>query len=230
MNNWHTVWNKKDLEVRADLTLQNLIAVDGFDSSFGYLDEASWLRYVTHISSILNISSDTSIFEVGCGAGAFLYPFYQQGNKVSGIDYSSSLAKIAQAVMPRSMIHCGEAIVMPQDLSFDVVVANGVFFYFPHYEYAKTVLHLMLNAATQGIGIFDVPDLAKKADAIEYRKKIAGIENYEERYQDLDHLYFERDWFYQALENHPVDISIEDQNIADYGNSWYRYNVFITKK
>jgi trans-aconitate methyltransferase len=169
------------------------------------------------------------VFEVGCGAGAFLYPFYQQGNRVFGIDYSANLVKIALDVMPQAAISVGEAIDMPLKNQFNVVVSNGVFLYFPSYEYAAIVLQHMLQIATKCIGIFDVPDLSQKEEAISRRKALIGEAEYEQNYRGIEHIYYNKDWFYQLLANEPVKVTIEDQYIRDYGNSQYRFNVFISK-
>ena len=78
----------------------------------------------------LLISAGDSIFEVGCGAGAFLYPFYQMGHRVAGIDYAQNLVHLAATVMPAAEIRLGEATALPTQQSYDVVVSNGVFLYF----------------------------------------------------------------------------------------------------
>jgi hypothetical protein len=44
----------------------------------------------------LGIRSGDTVYELGCGAGAFLYPLWQRGVKVGGLDYSSSLLDAAR--------------------------------------------------------------------------------------------------------------------------------------
>lgn len=228
-NNWQKIWNQRQLETTVKSTLQQLIAVDGFDGSCGGIDETAWMEYVESLAAKLQITPKDSIFEVGCGAGAFLYPFYQKGNRVAGIDYSEKLAKIALDIMPRADIIVGEAINIPKEPTFDIVVANSVFFYFKAREYAADVLSHMLQMATKGVGIFDVPDLSKKEEAISLRKAKLGEAEYEEKYRGLEHLYYSKEWFQQVLANKPVKVMIEDQAIKNYGNSRYRFNVFIHK-
>lgn len=228
-NNWQKIWNQRQLETTLKSTLQQLIAVDGFDGSWGGIDETAWMEYIESLTAKLQISAKDSIFEVGCGAGAFLYPFYQKGNRVAGIDYSENLAKIAINIMPRADIIVGEAINIPQKPTFDFVVANGVFFYFKDCEYAAEVLSLMLQMANKGVGIFDLPDWSKKEEAISMRKAKLGDAEYEEKYRGLEHLYYKKEWFEQVLANKPVKVVIEDLSIKNYGNSRYRFNVFIHK-
>lgn len=230
LNKWEQVWNQKQLEPTPDLSLEQLLEADGFSSQFGGLKESgAWLEYVERLANQLEISQDDSIFEVGCGAGAFLYRFYQKGNNVGGIDYSANLAKIALSVMPKADISVGEAIDIPVTNQFDIVVSNGVFLYFPTYEYAASVLQRMVQMATKSIGIFDVPDLSKQDEALTVRKAKLGEAEYQEMYQGLDHLYYSKEWFQQELANEPVQVRIEDQNIRGYGNNEYRFNVLIHK-
>ena len=212
-------------------TLAQLIAIDGFNSPFGGLSEtAHWLRYLDSLRPKLLISAGDSIFEVGCGAGAFLYPFYQMGHQVAGIDYAQNLVNIASTVMPEAEISLGEATALPTQRSYDVVVSNGVFLYFADDDYAARVLRQMVQLANKSIGVFDVPDLAKKEEALQQRIATIGAAEYAEKYQGLDHLYYDKDWFAQTLADEAVNITIEDQHIEGYGNSLYRFNVFIQKR
>jgi hypothetical protein len=75
---WQEIWSKKHVMPDTACTLAQLIALDGFNSPFGGLHETShWLNYLDALRLKLSIREGDSIFEVGCGAGAFLYPFYQ---------------------------------------------------------------------------------------------------------------------------------------------------------
>ena len=50
---------------------------------------------------------------------------------------------------------------------------------------------------------------------------------HEKRYHGLDHLYFDRDWFAQALRKAgATSVVIRDQEIPDYANGAGRFNVF----
>ncbi|HBE16106.1 MAG TPA: class I SAM-dependent methyltransferase [Cyanobacteria bacterium UBA11149] len=228
-NNWYTIWNRRNQTGTFKSTLASLIAADGFDTAYGGIEESAWMEYVQHLTAKLEINRDDSIFEVGCGAGAFLYPFYQQGNPVAGIDYSENLVKIAKDTMPKVAISVGEAIDISGKSQFNVVLSNGVFLYFPNYDYAGDVLQSMVKIAKKSIGIFEIPDLGKKQEALKMRKGMIGDAEYEEKYRGLDHLYFSKDWFQEVLAAEGVRVKIEDQDIPGYGNSQYRFNVFIYK-
>lgn len=227
---WQEIWSRKRARPNTAATLAHLIAVDGFNSPFGGLNEtAHWLEYLDSLRHKLPILAGDSIFEVGCGAGAFLYPFYQAGHCVAGIDYAPNLVTLATAVMPNADIRCGDATQLPMQQRYDVVVSNGVFLYFADYEYAACVLRRMVQTATKSIGIFDVPDLAKKEEALAHRLATIGAAEYAEKYRGLDHLYYDRDWFAQTLAGEKLTITLEDQHIEGYGNSPYRFNVFLQR-
>jgi SAM-dependent methyltransferase len=228
---WRAVWNRKQVDRCLTSTLDRLISADGFDSSFGGgIESIDWVQYLDSIAARLHLEPGDSIFEVGCGAGAFLYPFFAKGHRVAGIDYSESLAAIAREVMPGAPILVDEAIRMPTDRRFDFVTSHSVFFYFHDLDYAATVLRKMNLVAAKGIGIFDIPDAAKKDEAMRYRKGKIGDEEYERRYSGLAHLYYEKTWFERTLSGEDLDVEIEDQDIPGYDNSLFRFNVFLRRK
>ncbi len=227
---WQVVWNKQQPDAGTASVLDRLIAVDGFRSVFGGMTSDTWTRYLETVAAKLAIEPGDSIFEVGCGAGALLYPFFLKQHPVSGVDYAGSLVSIAREVMPGARILENEAIQMPADEQVDYVVSNSVFQYFPDLEYTATVLKKMSRIAAKGIGVLDVPDAVKMADAINYRRGKMGVEEYERNYKNLDHLYFDRSWFTRMLADDEFDVLIEDQAIPGYGNNEFRFNVFITRR
>lgn len=227
-NKWKTVWNNRQTAPSNPTVLADLLAADGYDH-LGKLTDAVWLDYVRLISEKLRLMPGDTLFEVGCGAGAFLYPFYSKGFSVSGIDYSAPLVSMALSAMPDADIRVAEAADMSAETPFDIVVSSGVFLYFPSYAYSKAVLELMLPLASKSIGILDVPDSDKQADALRLRKRQMREAEYARKYEGLDHLYYSRNWFRQVLAGKGMTVRIEDQNIPDYLHSSYRFNVFIDK-
>ncbi len=124
-NNWYKIWNRRQVDEIEQPTLLSLLVANGYDTQFSGVQESAWMAYVQHIADQLNIIPKDSLLEVGCGAGTFLYPFYQQGNPVTGIDYSANLVKIALAAMPQAIISVGEAIDLPRESHFDVVLSGS---------------------------------------------------------------------------------------------------------
>jgi SAM-dependent methyltransferase len=234
---WKTIWKNKGLgRNNKDIyTLQDLIALDGFDSKMGFINENNWCNYTSHVNIRLKLISGNKILEVGCGSGAFLLPFSNNGMSVYGIDYSEELIYIARSVIPAGKFIISEANSIPfEDLYFDSVISNAVFFYFPDYDYANQSLLEILRVLKSGgtAAILDVSDLNSKYIAEELRAKEIGEENYKKLYIEpgLSHLYFDRTWFENFGFLNGVDVFIEDQCIDGYLNSSYRFNVYLTKR
>lgn len=231
-NNWHKIWNNRNLNFSPALeesSLINLLAIDGFDTGFGSIDENAWRKYIEIIINKLEILKEDSIFEVGCGAGALLFLLYKSGYNVSGIDYSQKLVEIANKIMPEADISICEAGKIDTRIQFDIVLSNSVFFYFPDYDYAKKVLIKMIKKSKKNIAVLDIPDQAKKDFVINLRKKEIGAEEYNNRYKGLPHLYYDKKWFEEIIREYGFRYEICDQNIDEYTNNSCRYNVFIYK-
>lgn len=228
MQDWKTIWSRKQAEAGSGSVLAQLLDIDGFTSAFGRLDDTGpWMDYVEMQAKRLGMQPGDSLYEVGCGGGAFLYPFWQRGHAVAGADYAPNLVAVARRAMPGARLRVLEARDIPTEEPADVVVSNGVFLYFPDEDYAAAVLSRMVAMARRSIGIFDVCDLALKADALADRKAILGEAEYARMYGGLDHLYLGRDWFSRQLADRPVRVEVESQSLRGYGNSKYRYNVYI---
>jgi SAM-dependent methyltransferase len=233
MKNWRQIWESRDTSIvrlKDEDVLTKLIQIDGFDGGGGKssITEDIWRAYVSFIKTELSIQSAEAIFEVGCGCGAILYPFYQAGHKVGGIDLSETLIQKAKEFFPGMDLTSGEASSMEVESQYDFVIANSMFFYFPNYEYASLVLDKMYEKAKKGIAILDVPDILLK-DKLEEKKR-RETPDYDEKYSGLKHLYYSKSFFLDFAESKQSSkISFIEQNIKDYGYNGYRFNCFITK-
>ena len=230
--NWKSIWNKKDMPdvsiLEGEDLWNSLIKADGFDGGTGEIKIDHWKDYMRFLKKNLDVTPSDSVFEVGCGAGAFLYFFFLEGSKVGGIDYSSTLIENAKRIMQPGRFEVCEAANLQVEFKYDFVVANSIFFYFPDLEYAEKVLERMLEKATNAIGIFDVPNAKLKKDC--ETERMAKIDNYKEKYKGLPHLYYDKSWFLKFAETNNCGIYLFDQNIKDYGNSRYRFNCILRKK
>jgi SAM-dependent methyltransferase len=172
--------------------------------------ESAWVDYIAHVRARLGITAAASIFEVGCGAGAFLYPLYQSGFRVGGLDGSAALVAYARAAMPDGEFARGEAVTLAGE-PWDFVVSNGVFLNFPSLDYAAAVLARMHRKARRGLAILDVPDLVRREQPAP------------------DHLYIDRGWLTSNLGLLGcTEITVEDQTIRSHAHAPHRYNVFAS--
>jgi ubiquinone/menaquinone biosynthesis C-methylase UbiE len=227
-NKWQKIWEKKGKLKDRNITLRKLISMNGFDSGAGKIGVENWKKYIEVVINELGIQKGDSIYEVGCGSGGFLYQFYKRGNGVGGVDYSRSLIKIAKKII-RGDFNVGEARKLNTKRKYDFVVANSVFQYFPDFDYALMVVSKMLDKANKGIGIFDVPNEHLKEKSERARRGSLKKGEYKRKYERLSHLYYDKIGFINWGKEHNYKVRIFNQNIKNYGNNHFRFNIVITK-
>jgi len=229
MKTWQQVWNKRE-NVRQKLSLQTLLQLDGFDTGAGIIDELIWQRYVEWISNQLELGKSDSVFEIGCGAGALLYEMQNGRRAVAGWDYGRTLIEAAERVMPAGIFQVKSAGALAElTETYDMVLANSVFQYFPSLEYAAKVIDEMVRCAEQTVGIFDIYDRAHRQAMEKTKRRALGEKVYDEKYQGLRHAYYDRQWF--------KDMAKRQGLVAEVFNQWdelaavspYRFNVIIRK-
>jgi len=227
-NLWQHIWEKRSLQPQHAITLDTLIALDGFDSGAGKISLADWQEYTRRISEKLGMQSGHSVFEVGCGAGAFLYALRQQHTlTVGGLDYAAGLIDAAQQAMPDGDFKAQPAHTMAIDPQYDFVIANSVFHYFDE-AMAAEVLQAMWNKANVGVAVLDIPHAATKNACERARRDALTEAEYEEKYRGLHHTYFNPDWFTKQLPGHPHQIF--ESCVPNYAQSQYRFSVIFHKR
>lgn len=232
MTGWKEIWSRRQPDESNNTTLARLITSDGFDQAFGGIREQAWVDFVRRFADTLGLQPGNSVFDVGCGAGAFLYDLYAKGINVGGIDISPGLIKTAKQVMPKGTFDVCDAAGLDTSDRFDAVISFGAFLYFDSLDYARQVIELMAAKAHMAVAVLELPDAAKRESAIRFRQAAAGgRQAYEDRYRGLDHLYFDKDWVLQAFADCGLlDVRIEDQEINGYPNAPFRFNAFGFKQ
>lgn len=224
---WHQVWSERSDGGHAAL-LTRLMHADGYLSGFSPSSEASFRRFVAAVMTRTGMAPGESVFEIGCGAGAFLLPLVEAGLEVGGLDYAAAQVELARASLP------GDRWVTAEASDYDAqpvdhVVSNGVFLYFPDLDYAERVLVKAMGAARRSIAILDTPDVATRDASEAYRRNTMGEDEYREAYAGLEHLYFERDWFARLADEHDWDCFVEDQDLEGHPQARFRFNAFLTR-
>lgn len=228
MNNWNEIWNKE--ERVSDAILDVLIKSDGFDVGAGGFSLKGWKNYTRSVIDKFNLELDSSVFEIGCGSGAFLYPFFKRGDSVGGLDFSKVLIELANTFMREGEFVVAEAVHMDTNKKYDLVFSHSVFQYFPSHDYAKLVLEKMTEKSKNIISILDVNDIEKEQKYHLVRSQGLEAGEYENKYKGLEHLFYEKEWFFSFAKKHNLNIEIFDQNFKEYGNSELRFNVIMKKK
>ena len=227
MDKWQEIWNKSNRI--DDYILETLIKADGFDSGAGSFTLKNWKIYTQQLYNKLSVKSNESVYDIGCGSGAFLYPLYLSNIKVGGVDYSSRLIDLANRVMKNSDFQQIEASKIDFKVKYDFVISHSVFHYFSNLKYAEEVIKKMLLKSTKRIGIFDINDKSKKSEYDEIRMGKMNKHEYAQKYEGLDHLFYEKKWFERIAKKYGVEIKIFDQKFKGYSNSKLRFNVIMTK-
>jgi ubiquinone/menaquinone biosynthesis C-methylase UbiE len=221
------VWAARRLDPARGALLAQLMAADGLDTGFGDVGEDAWRRFVRHTAAVAGIATGDSVFEVGCGAGAYLYELAAMGCMVGGLDASDALLGYARAALPEGRWSHGDASELDVTETWDAVVACGVFLYFPGLDYARDVLGRMARKARRCVMVLEVPDLARREATEARRRQRTGDAAYAAKYGGLTHLYMDKTWFETTLRALGFGrVRIEDQAIEGYENSASRYNVF----
>jgi hypothetical protein len=104
----------------------------------------------------------------------------------------------------------------------------GVFIYFDSLAYATQVLDRMTAKARRVVAILDIPDAERQSEALAERQRVAGgTAAYAARYDGLEHRYYHREWFAEALHAQGLaDVHVEDQALEGYGNAPFRFNAW----
>ena len=237
-NRWQEIWNQRTDRLAEispedkESVFMELKRCDGFDvMSGGGMPYSAFVEQYKQTMEGLELKNGDSVFEVGCGAGANLFLFKQDGLKVGGLDYAEAMIRImAKVFKPGEMEEClcAEAADLPVDIKYDAVYANSVFSYFPDYAYAECVLTKMLTKARHSVGLLDVHDIEKQEAYEAYR--ISNVKDYKMRYEGLGKLFYPRKFFEDIAQKHGMAIRFDESTIEGYWNNPFIYHVFLVRE
>lgn len=241
---WKDIWEKRtDRFRKIDMTdkmavFLELKRIDGFDVVGGIGLDALIKQSADILTRLSKHFEIKSIFDVGCGCGANLYLFRDEGLRIGGMDYSTAQIKIARKIFCDNEVGeknktveeliCGEAASLPTDVKYDALISNSVFSYFSGEEYANIVLDKMFKKSNVSIGLIDIHDIDKKQAFINFRRET--VENYDERYKDLHKFFYSRDFFKKWAEKNNLEIEFYDSNVEGYWNKEFVFDVYFYKK
>lgn len=227
MNNWKTIWNQDNGKIEYAI-LEMLIKLDSYYERG--ITTKTFLDYAKLLIQKMNIQNN-SIFEVGCGCGAMLYALKLLLRKLEGggIDYSQNYINLIQKFFDSNFkFVADEAINLDTNTKMDFVISNSVFQYFTNLDYAEKVIEKMLQKANIAVGIFDINDESKQ-NAYEIARQKEYGETYKTQFENLPHLFYNKNWFENIAKQHNLQIEIFEQNIENYVNSPFRFNVIFRK-
>ena len=241
---WKNIWNKrtiKNLNVENEDILTKLFILDGYDRDSNTMNNESFNQHINNIVNTLKLTKNDTVFEVGCGAGAILYALKDKVKLVGGCDQAKNLIKIAKkylnddsikpCIFESEALNFNESIINPinNNNKYDHLISVSVFHYFPNMTYAQVVIDYMLKYANKSIGIYDIPNKDTKYKDVQNRINLSGGLEYYKKYNELPHLYYSQSFWNEIADFYNLKIDIIRQNISEYDNSNYRYNVILTK-
>ena len=123
---------------------------------------------------------------------------------------------------------CGDAAELPTDIRYDAVFSMGVFSYFKSLKYAEKVLDCMVAKAEKCIAVAHILAEETKAEHLNYCRK--NIENYEERYRDLQKFFMSKKFLINYAERNYLDIKFHECNLKGYWNAEFMFDCFMYKR
>jgi ubiquinone/menaquinone biosynthesis C-methylase UbiE len=214
--------------------LQKLMSLDGFDQPQGSYSETEWVALVRQIADLATVQEATRVLEVGCGAGALLFPLRSMtGCDVYGVDYSANLVETARTVLGPCVSEA-EAVALPfKNSEMDVVLSHSVFQYFPDQEYAEATLDEMARVLTDdgSLLLLDLNDQRSEGAYHEDRARTWGsVEEYEAHYSGLSHLFFDPEKMLQSLQRRGFAVTEIFPHVSpNYYNARFRFNVLARR-
>lgn len=231
MSSWKHVWDERCEKVKFSHSkkhLPQLIELDGFDSGALAIDEAQWRFHSKYFYEKLGLHDGSSVYEVGCGAGAFLYALRELGVcTIGGSDWSGPLVKVAQSVFDNCVFECVNAEEISTTEIYDYVLANSVLQYLD-IDSATRVLKKMITKSRRGILISDIPDLMFKSESEAMRREALGHVEYEAKYKEHAHTYYSKNYFREVARLHELEIEILD-GVPKYVPDRFRFSAILRR-
>lgn len=228
--NWRAVWNRRGFRDEGGLDLDALIQLDGFDVGAGLVTAEDWCAHAALVVRRLGVETGHSVFEFGCGAGAFLKAISACVEvSVGGVDYSEPLLHTARRALPRGDFRLGDAADFCGRRDCDFTLAHAVLHYFD-LRHAEAVVARMVEKSRVAACILDVPDADLREQSEQVRREKLTVEEYERRYAGLPHTYYSRSWFRDLAQKLEVDCEVFDGQMSGYAQRAFRFGVILRKR
>ena len=225
MINWQNVWlNKTFLDTES--SLDSLINYNGFDNNKFKVSQKAYLSNALSIVKLLGIVDGDSIYEVGCGCGAFLKALsYYKNITVGGIDYSKGHLTVAKKIFPLGDFTLNNALNIDSKIKYDFVISHSMFQYLNLFE-AQVILKIMYLKSIKSLAILDIPNFDMKSESEKERS-----DNYGSDYvvqTGLIHQYYKKDWFISQFNNEENHLQIVDY-FLESPQKKFRFNFILNK-
>lgn len=110
-----------------------------------------------YVAETLDIGPGTRVFEVDCGNGEFLFPFYSNGYTVGGTDGDADAIQEAIEAMPEGLFAVGTAAALDPAVPWDAVICRSLK-RAPDVDDLRGLVARMVAKATHAIALLEVPE------------------------------------------------------------------------
>jgi trans-aconitate methyltransferase len=222
------------------LTLEDLLDAGGWTTGAGgTVSVEAWDRYVVSVGKRLGVMDGHRVFEVGCGAGAFLYSMSRLWDlEVVGVDYSEASLAMARNAIPTGRFEYADisendlpAIVHEVANECDTIIVNSVIAYLPSIDVVERLLNVLLSGSAS-CALLDIPNEEFRTEAEQERAAHLPPGEYKRNYLEagLSHLYVSPAWLEAAVNSSLYEARIETQDIPGFRQSRYHFNAFLSAK
>jgi|GEM_PF-4613760 len=233
---WHDIWEKKGNQTDPSTSDLSLMQANGYDTGAGSVVD-TWqtvlAQRIEQVRTALSLTQDDILLDAGCGGGLLSRALQPCVKQVCGIDYSSTLINLARAAAPLCSFTQGSLTDLAyRNGTFTKIVSYSVFHYLSDMHDAEHVLDHFLRCTTDDgvIAIFDIPDKAMQHECEQVRAHALGAKTYKEKYAQLSHLYYEKEWFRAYARQNRLSCGITQNTSDTYINGRFRFNVVLSRK
>lgn len=142
---------------------EDLVALKDF-SNWRYFSDDDWAELCRRTAQFVGVKDGDSLFEAGCGAGAFLAQLASHYRvSLAGVDFAENLVAMARQKLVGDF-QVADITDMPSIASgrYDVVLSHGVFLYLESTEAARRAALELVRVAKPGgtiyIGVVNDPE------------------------------------------------------------------------
>ena len=109
------------------------------------------------------------------------------------------------------------------------MISVGVLEYFTNDDYTNIVLEKMIDKAKIAVAILDSNNIEYFDVAKELRRGALSNNEYDKKYKRLDHIFFSKQYFEGFARKHFLEIEVFDQQIYNYLNANFRFNIIFRR-
>lgn len=231
-------WKRRKMILKEKSLKSQLAYEGGWYEPHCSVGTAAFIEYVKNLKEYYDLHG--SIYEIGCGPGAFLHVFETFGFEVGGLDINTEFLDFARECIKSSDLDLCEACDVPIEKKYNFILITNSINYFPSLDYVHLTLSKCVEKMNFGILLTEVNDIEyydeyQKGLQLTLMAPVGGItdKNECEFYIKGKRISFAKKFFIDFAKKFNLSISFQKTNqflqeVAVVNN--FRFNVFLSKK